>query len=66
VPVERDTLYRVVREHARADVPEAALKPIERKRARLPVVKDAKPPAAKEAKDARAAKDPMDLGEASS
>jgi 2-iminoacetate synthase ThiH len=26
VPVERDSLYGVVEEHARADVPEAALK----------------------------------------
>jgi len=38
IPVERDTLYNVVREHARAEVPEAALKPRERVRPRLPVV----------------------------
>jgi aminodeoxyfutalosine synthase len=38
IPVERDTLYNVVREHARAEVPEAALKPRERARPRLPVV----------------------------
>lgn len=38
IPVERDTLYNVVREHARSAVPEAALKPIERVRPRLPVV----------------------------
>jgi aminodeoxyfutalosine synthase len=40
VPVERDTLYNVVREHARAEVPEAALKPRERVRSRLPVLRD--------------------------
>jgi len=39
VPVERDTLYNVVRELPRAAVPEAALKPRERVRpTRLPVV----------------------------
>jgi aminodeoxyfutalosine synthase len=38
IPVERDTLYNVVREHARAEVPEAALKARERARPRLPVV----------------------------
>jgi aminodeoxyfutalosine synthase len=37
VPVERDTLYNVVREHPRAEVPEAALKPRERVRPRLPI-----------------------------
>jgi aminodeoxyfutalosine synthase len=31
VPVERDTFYRVVREHPRATVPEAALKVRDRK-----------------------------------
>jgi aminodeoxyfutalosine synthase len=41
VPVERDTLYNVVKEHPRAEVPEAALKPRDRKRPmRLPVVKE--------------------------
>jgi aminodeoxyfutalosine synthase len=40
VPVERDTLYNVVREHPRAAVPEAALKARDRKRpTRLPVIK---------------------------
>jgi aminodeoxyfutalosine synthase len=34
VPVERDTLYNVVREHPRAEVPEAALKVRERKAGR--------------------------------
>ncbi|HEY8087988.1 MAG TPA: aminofutalosine synthase MqnE [Polyangiaceae bacterium] len=34
VPVERDTLYNVVREHARASLPEAALKVRERKAAK--------------------------------
>ncbi|MDB5219653.1 MAG: hypothetical protein JWO86_7580, partial [Myxococcaceae bacterium] len=41
IPVERDTLYNVVRELPRAAVPEAALKPIDRERPRprsLPVV----------------------------
>jgi len=38
IPVERDTLYNVVREHDRAAVPEAALKVKERVRPRLPVV----------------------------
>ncbi|HEY8079426.1 MAG TPA: aminofutalosine synthase MqnE [Labilithrix sp.] len=38
VPIERDTLYNVVREHPRAEVPEAALKP--RARMRLPTVKE--------------------------
>ncbi len=38
IPVERDTLYNVVREHARSEVPEAALKPRERVRPRLPVL----------------------------
>ena len=38
IPIERDTLYNVLREHARAEVPEAALKPRERIRTRLPVV----------------------------
>jgi aminodeoxyfutalosine synthase len=40
IPVERDTLYNVLREHPRADVPEAALKVRERVRPRLPVVKE--------------------------
>jgi aminodeoxyfutalosine synthase len=34
VPVERDTLYRVVREHPRAQLPEAALKVRDRKAAK--------------------------------
>jgi aminodeoxyfutalosine synthase len=38
IPVERDTLYNVVREHARASAPEAALKPRERVRTKLPIV----------------------------
>lgn len=41
LPVERDTFYNVVKEHPRADVPEAALKVKDRDRkprARLPVV----------------------------
>ena len=38
IPVERDTLYNVLREHARAEVPEAALKPRERARPRLHVI----------------------------
>lgn len=38
IPVERDTLYNVVREHPRAEAPEAALKVRERKRPKLPVV----------------------------
>lgn len=61
VPVERDTLYNVVREHARAAVPEAALKPKDRARpngrggvTRLPVVSGV-PGLANEAAD-RAAK----------
>jgi aminodeoxyfutalosine synthase len=37
IPIERDTLYNVVREHTRADVPEAALAPRERARVRLPL-----------------------------
>jgi 2-iminoacetate synthase ThiH len=31
IPVERDTLYRVVREHAREALPEAAFKVRDRK-----------------------------------
>lgn len=39
IPIERDTLYRVVKEYERGDGPEAAMKARERKRpARLPVV----------------------------
>ena len=38
IPVERDTLYNVVREHARAEVPEAALKVARARRSRLPVL----------------------------
>jgi len=38
IPVERDTLYNVLREHTRAEVPEAALKPRERIRPRLPIL----------------------------
>lgn len=38
IPIERDTLYNVVREHARAETPEAALKPRERVRPRLHVL----------------------------
>jgi aminodeoxyfutalosine synthase len=39
IPIERDTLYNVVRELPRAAVPEAALKPIDRVRPRaLPVI----------------------------
>lgn len=41
IPIERDTLYNVVRELPRSEVPEAALKPRERQRARptrLPVL----------------------------
>ena len=38
IPVERDTLYKVVREHARAEVPEAAQKPRDRVRPKLPVL----------------------------
>ena len=38
IPIERDTLYNVLREHAPAEVPEAALKPRERVRTRLPIV----------------------------
>ncbi|MBS2019182.1 MAG: aminofutalosine synthase MqnE [Deltaproteobacteria bacterium] len=38
IPIERDTLYNVVREHPRAETPEAALKPRERVRPRLHVV----------------------------
>jgi aminodeoxyfutalosine synthase len=34
IPVERDTLYRVVREHPRAALPEAAFKVRERKAAK--------------------------------
>ena len=34
MPVERDTLYNVVREHPRAALPEAALKVRDRKAAR--------------------------------
>ena len=37
-PIERDTLYNVLREHPRAELPEAALKPRERVRPRLLVV----------------------------
>ena len=40
IPIERDTLYNVVREHPRARSPEAALKVRDRKRA-APVVRDA-------------------------
>jgi aminodeoxyfutalosine synthase len=40
IPIERDTLYNVVREHPRADVPEAALKVRERAR-KLPLVREA-------------------------
>jgi 2-iminoacetate synthase ThiH len=32
-PVERDTLYNVVREHAKAQAPEASMKVRDRKRA---------------------------------
>ena len=41
IPIERDTLYNVVRELPRAAVPEAALKPIDRERVRpraLPIL----------------------------
>lgn len=38
IPIERDTLYNVLREHPRAEVPEAALKPRERVRPRLTVL----------------------------
>jgi aminodeoxyfutalosine synthase len=41
IPIERDTLYNVVREHPRAEVPEAALKVRERPRTRLPLAKEA-------------------------
>jgi aminodeoxyfutalosine synthase len=38
VPVERDTLYNVLREHPRAEAPEAAAKVRDRVRPRLPVL----------------------------
>jgi aminodeoxyfutalosine synthase len=41
VPIERDTLYRVVREHPRAGAPEAAVKP--RQRTRLPLARYERP-----------------------
>ena len=45
IPIERDTVYNVIKEHARAAVPEAALKAKDRVRpVRLPIVADAKVP----------------------
>jgi aminodeoxyfutalosine synthase len=44
IPIERDTLYNVLREHPRAEVPEAALKPRERARPRLPVLQGKQAP----------------------
>ncbi|MCL2725885.1 MAG: aminofutalosine synthase MqnE [Polyangiaceae bacterium] len=42
-PIERDTLYNVVREYPRAEVPEAAMKVKDRKRAaKLAIVQDAR------------------------
>jgi aminodeoxyfutalosine synthase len=38
IPVERDTLYNVLREHPRAEAPEAAAKVRDRVRPRLPVL----------------------------
>lgn len=38
VPIERDTLYNVLREHPRAEAPEAAVKVKDRRRPKLPVV----------------------------
>jgi aminodeoxyfutalosine synthase len=43
IPIERDTLYNVVREHARAETPEAAVKPRERVRPRLHVINGGTP-----------------------
>jgi len=40
IPIERDTLYGIVKEYPRAEVPEAALKPRERPRRRLPLSKE--------------------------
>jgi aminodeoxyfutalosine synthase len=45
VPVERDTLYNVVRELPRAAVPEAALRPRDRVRPKLPVLQGLPPKA---------------------
>lgn len=50
IPVERDTLYGILREHPRAEVPEAALKPRERVRPRLVVLPSS-------VREARAAQD---------
>lgn len=40
IPIERDTLYNVLREHPRAETPEAAVEPRRRVRPRLPLLKE--------------------------
>ncbi len=45
IPVERDTLYQVLREHPRAEAPEASLKVRDRTRVRLPTVASGRAPA---------------------